>query len=288
MSDVQMDARPPLSVVIALRDGLRGIDDVLAGLLPQARRTGAEVLLVGPIRAPVPDPARAVHVDSADIFRLRLAGIEAARGEVVAIGEDHAVPQPDWCAATIRAHAEHPDAPAIVGCLVNITDTTLSGRGNFLSFAAPFAPPMPELPQRPPPGSAISFKRSVLEEARGRVGYFETVLMPRLSDEGRLVADDRILVDHRQDQGIAWSIANAFHSARASYGYASRDLAASERARRARWSAVRWTPRLLREARAAGSSRRELAMVAVVSTAAGVGGAVGSVFGPGRSPQLVA
>jgi hypothetical protein len=287
-----MAACVPLSVVIPVRDGVEEIEQVLRALLPQARATGTEVLVVGRAEGPAPDGVRIVRVEDDDIYRLRLEGIEAARGALIAIGEDHAVPRPDWCAAVIRAHAERPAAPAVIGCLSNATDRTLSGRGNFLAFAAPFGPPLAKPLRRPPPSSAISFKREALHEGRGRVGWFESVLMPRLFEEGRLAVDARIVVDHYQDHGIVWSIVNGFHSARGSYGYASRGLPRADRAAQARWSLRHWPPRLIAEARAAVAGEpghaADLAMVAVVAVAAAVGGAVGSLAGPGSSPRRVA
>lgn len=290
---LRMSARPPLTVVIAVRTGLDEIEPVLNAMLPQARRTGAEMLIVGPVEGPAPESARLVRVDDGDIFRMRLAGLKEARGEIVAIGEDHAILRPDWCEAVLRAHAERPDALAIVGCLVNATDRTLGGRANFLGFAAPFQPPMPELPPlRPPPLSTLSLKRETLAELDGVLGRFETMLVPRLFADGRMVADDRIVVDHHQDHGVIWAIVNAFHGARSAYGYLRTQLGMRERLSQARWSLANWPRRILGEAREATrgepGGRAELAIVALVATAVGVGGAVGSLAGPGRSPRRVA
>jgi hypothetical protein len=280
---------PPLSVILPAREGLHEIERVLDALLPQARRTGAEVLVVGPMSGPAPECVRLVRVDDGNIFRMRMLGIQAARGEVVAIGEDHAVPRPDWCDAVIRAHAERPEAPAIAGCLANGTDRTLSGRANFLAFSAAYEPPMPELPSvRPPPASTLSVKRSVLASLGEQLGEFETALVPRLFAEGKIVADDRIVTDHYQDHGVAWAIVNSFHAARAGYGYQRAGLCREERLSQARWSLVNWPPRVMDEVRGVAAGRKELAVIALVAAAAGVGGAVGSLTGPGRSPVRVA
>jgi hypothetical protein len=281
--------RTPLSAVIAIREGLGAIEPVLDALLPQARATGTEVLVVGRGGGAVPAGVRHVRVDDDNIFRLRLVGIQAARGELVAIGEDHAVPRPDWCASVIRAHAERPEAPSIAGCLVNATTSTVGGRGNFLAFAAPYEPPMPELPRlRPPPVSALSFKRDALGELDETLGRFEAVLVPRLFAEGRMVADDRIVADHHQDHGVVWPIVNGFHGARAAYGYLRAQQGARERLHQARWSLTNWPRRLLGEARGQSARRADLALVALVGLGVGVGGAVGSLAGPGRSPDRVA
>lgn len=283
-----MTDRPALSVIVPVRDGVQEIEPVLRGLLPQAAATGTEVLLVGRIGRPAPDGVRPVEIDDDDIFRLRLAGLESATAKVVAIGEDHAVPRPDWCAAVIRAHRERPEVPCMIGCLVNATDKTRSGRCNFLSFAAPFQPPMSEVPHRPSPISAVSIKSGVLTESFGRPGHFETILIPRLFRDRQVAADDRIVIDHYQDHGMTWAIANAFHSARASYGYANQGHPSSQRARVARWSLANWPRLLVHEARTSSPGRVDLAFVQMMALAAGVGGAVGSLRGPGRSPLKVA
>jgi hypothetical protein len=286
--------RPPLTVLVTVREGLHEIGRVLDALLGQLHAVAGEAVIVGPVGSRAPDPAvRLVHLADDNLFRLRLAGIEAARGHVVAIGEDHAVPRPDWCDAVIRAHAERPDIQAIAGCLVNATDRTLSGRANFLAFAAPYAPPMAELPpRRPPPLSALSLKRQVLEESYGRLGHFETVLVPRLFADGLMAADDRIVVDHHQDFGVLRASVNGFHGARAAYGYLHADLSVEERVRHARWSLMNWPRRTLAEAGEAVRQGRggsaELAVVAVVAAAHAAGAALGSLAGPGRSPARVA
>lgn len=286
---------PPLSVVIPVREGLAEIAAVLDALVPAAEATGTEVLIVGDLgaeRPPTPS-LRLIDVPTDDIYALRRRALEEAKGEVVAIGEDHAVPRPEWCEAVIRAHAEHPEAAAVVGCLVNATDATLAGRANFLAFAASWQPPMPVLPgDRPPPCSALSFKRDALAEIGSRpTGWFEAGLIPSLFEAGRMVADQRILVDHFQDHGSLWSIRNAYDSARASYGYGRPGLSRKDRRKVARWAIANVPGRLRREAREAKGAALpaiESALVSLIAVAAGVGGALGVLLGGGRSPERVA
>lgn len=289
--------RPPLSIVIPARGGLEEAGPVLQALSAALIATGAEVVVVGDsdgTTAPPGDRVRLIHAPVADMLALRRRGIEEARGEVVAIGEDHAVPRADWCRAVIRAHAEHPEAAAIVGCLVNATDRTLAGRANFLAFAAPWQPPMATLPSgRPPPSSVLSLKRTALEGIGSKPpGWFEADLIPSLFSEGMMVADDRIVADHFQDHGSLWSIRNAFDSARSSYGYERSKLAPAGRRKLARWT-IGGIPRGLRaEAREASADlrmpRTEAALIALIAIAAGLGGAVGSMLGPGASVDRVA
>jgi hypothetical protein len=283
--------------VIPARDGLEEVAAVLEVLLPLAAAVGAELLVVGDTSgAPPPggDRMRLIEAPVADMLVLRQRGLEAASGEVVAIGEDHAMPRPDWCRAVIRAHAEHPAAPAVVGCLVNATDATLAGRGNFLAFAAPWQPPMPVLPSgRPPPSSTLSFKRAVLEGVGSNPpGWFEAGLIPSLFADGKMVADERIVVDHHQDHGSLWSVRNAYDSARSSYGYERSKLDPAARRRLARWVLRNIPGRLRAEARegarGAPMSLPERALIAAIAAAAAAGAAVGTLRGPGRSADRVA
>jgi hypothetical protein len=290
-------SRPPLSVVIPVREGLAEIAPVLEALLPGAEAVGAEVLVVGELEADATPPAdlvRLLRMPVADMLALRRRALGEAEGEVVAVGEDHAVPRADWCETVIRAHAEHPEALAVVGCLVNATDGTLAGRANFRAFASPWQPPMPELPpRRPPPSSTLSFKRAALEGIESEApGWFEAGLIPSLFEEGKMVADERIAVDHFQDHGSLWSIRNSYDSARSSYGYEHSRLDAAGRRRLARWT-IAGIPRGLRAEVAEAlngwpMSLPESALIALIAIAAGLGGAAGTLRGPGRSADRVA
>lgn len=270
---------------------------MLQALLPEAEACGAEIVVVGGVgpdeRAPS-DCVRLTAVPSADMCDLHKRGIEEARGEVVAIGEDHAVPRAGWCEDVLRAHAENGEAAAVVGCLVNATDATVAGRANFLAFAAAWQPPMAELPaHRPPPASTLSFKREALEGVASHPsGWFEAELIPGLFADGSMVADERIVVDHHQDHGSLWSIRNAFHSARSSYGFRRGQLVPARRRELARWTIANVPRRLRAEARdgigAMRAGRLEWALIWLIAAAAGLGAATGALAGPGRSSELVA
>jgi hypothetical protein len=187
---------------------------------------------------------------------------------------------------------EHPDAAAVVGCLVNASDETLSGRANFVAFAASYAPPMPSLPSVPPPVSTLSFKRDALVDLTDAPGALESELIPRLFAERRMVADDRVVVAHHQDFGVVWSIWNAFASARSGYGSARSRLDPADRRRVARWIVTHMRRRLWRDScDARGKTRRlrrDAPVIAVIQGAAVAGAAFGILVGPGRGPHRVA
>jgi hypothetical protein len=217
----------PLSVVIATRGSWSEHRPLFELLGEQVRAVGGELVVASGSAETVapPSPVRWIAVGDDDMYRLRLIGLRAARGAVVAPAEDHVVPRPDWCHAILRAHEENPDALAVAGCLVNGTDQTTVGRANFLWYGAIYTPPMPTLPsKRPPPAAILSFKRAALDRLDERLGTFETELLPALFDDGLIVADDRIVVDHYQDHGFLWSARQAFLVTRAAYGRAREGL----------------------------------------------------------------
>ena len=271
-----MTGRPPLSVVVPTRDG--DLAQVIDALSSEVDAVGGELVVVdgrdeGDMRMP----------------SLRTIGVRRARGDVIAIGEDHAVPAPGWAKAVLDAHDRHASADAVVGCLVNATDHTVSGRANFLAFAAAWAPPMPVLPSlRPPPASTLSIKRRAVAELGDGPGDFDAVLLPRLFTEGRMVADDTVSVLHHQDHGLRWSVANAYASARSGYGYGMHPTATSD-ALRAGWSVARQlSSEVWRARRGLGASVVDFAATHLVVAGATVGAALGARFGPGRAPEWVA
>jgi hypothetical protein len=236
-------------------------------------------------------PVTWIATDVENLLRMRRRAIKAAQGDIIAVAEDHTRARPGWARAVLRAHGEHPDAPVVMGCLHNATADSVAGRANFLGFAAPFTAPLWASPGRPPPISIISFKREALQGLGPSPGSIEADLLPRLFAAGVLVADERIVVDHFQDHGTWWSIANAFVNTRASYGYSAEGLDRWSRHGVVQWVATRMLARQWAEAWAARASARsplDLGLVALIDLAATVGALVGLVAGPGRAAERVA
>jgi hypothetical protein len=295
-----MDAEPvgalPLSVVIGTNKAPPSVEDVVRQFVDQVRDVGGEIIVAASYPNGLPDvhEVRWINVpDERDLFRLRAEAMRVARGSVIAIGEDHSVPRPGWCEAVLRSHREHPDADAIAGCLVNATPKRVTASASFLTYASPFTPPMPELPaDRPPPVSVISVKRRALAGLGDVPDTLEARLLPELFAEGRIAADDRIVADHYQDFDFVEAVKNQFWVNRAAYGYS---LLGAERARRAtvaRWVITHVPQQFWREASPGvpPGPRRwlELALIAVFSATAGLGGVVGALFGPGDASELMA
>ena len=263
---------------------------MFAALVPQLEAVGGEAVVVSPREGRTHGVVRWFIEPTADLLRLRAVAIARSRGDIVAIGEDHAVPTADWCAAVLRAHADRPDAFAVAGCLRNATDNRMSARVNFAVFAHPYVRPLATLPpDRPPPSSVLSFKRDALAAAAGVSGSLETDVIPRLFADRLIAVDDRIVVSHYQDFGWIDTVRNSFCNARSSYGYARSNLNHDERRRVARWVLAN-LPRQLRASSALGSRRvaaPDLFAHASIAGVTALGAAYGSLRGAGAAPRRI-
>jgi hypothetical protein len=285
----------PLTVIVGTRDGASTLEPVLEALTPQLRASGADAVVVCGSDEGAPEGLDGavtwIATEGRNLLELRQMAVERARGVVLAFGEDHTVPGPGWVDAILRAHREHPYAAMVVGCLVNATDATVTGRANFLAFAAPFAPPMKTLPSRPPPYSTVSIKHRELEFPFVNPGDIESTLVPRLIEEGGAVCDDRIVALHHQDHGVRWSVVNAFVNARANYGYANECASRARRREVLRWICSTLLTRQIGEVWAGRRMMRsplDFGLGVVLSAATTLGAAVGTVTGPGRAAERVA
>src|SRR5688500_14041461 len=115
----------PFSVVVGTIQGWPDITPALRSLELAAERVGGEVIVVdgsGKV-SPRPDVLAAVtrwvSAPGASVFQCRYQGYRLARGDVVAITEDHCLARADWADRMIASHREHPGAAAIGGRVGN-------------------------------------------------------------------------------------------------------------------------------------------------------------------------
>jgi len=158
---------------------------------------------------------RHLVLPNANVFRLRSAGLAAARGAVVALTEDHCTVAPDWVVAVLRAHAEHPTAGVIGGAVLNGARERLVDWANFFVSNEASLPPMRVRAGPDITGQAnVSYKRDLLarypDDALDE-GRFRRALV---RDGVPLVADDRIVVSHIQSLSVRESLTIHFHDGR--------------------------------------------------------------------------
>src|SRR5262245_28951325 len=120
------EARIPLSILIAMREPWPLGSTCLDRLYPQARDVGAEIVVgLGDPRARPDNAAQRypgivwLEAPGTSVFALRRLALARARGDLIALTEDHAHVTPGWCAAVLAAHAAHPEADAIGGVVEN-------------------------------------------------------------------------------------------------------------------------------------------------------------------------
>jgi GT2 family glycosyltransferase len=176
----------------------RSLDLVAQGLdslRPQCARLGAELILARAAREPtaalagiatgcriVPAPA------DADVPRLRGAGLAQARGEWVALTEDHCIADPGWLDALVMAG--DPEIQVLGGTMGNAKRDRATDCGAFFSEYGFFGANRSHTAAGAPPlvtGANVAYHRSVVAEvaAWARDGEWENVIHDRLHASGR-------------------------------------------------------------------------------------------------------
>lgn len=202
------DVRPPLSVVLASPDEFPTLRTILSFLGMQTVKHQIELILVAPEKSSFDvDESlvqgywglRIVRIPQIrSIAQANAAGVRAARGNVIALAEDHCFPAATWAEALLAAHqAPH----AAVGPVVrNANPATWISWADFL---AGYGPWMAEGSLRPVgflPGHNTSYKREVLEDLGDDLETMleaETVLHQRLAAQGcSLHIEPRAVVSH--------------------------------------------------------------------------------------------
>jgi hypothetical protein len=94
---------------------------------------------------------------------LRARGVKAARGEIVALTEDHAVADPDWCSSIVEAHRK--PVAAVGGAIENAAPGLLNWAVYFREFGQ-YQNPLREKEAFDPSDVNVSYKRSALAGIR--------------------------------------------------------------------------------------------------------------------------
>lgn len=294
----------PLSIVIATTKAWPELEPCLEALHKQAQAVGAEVLvgdghgegLPSDVTRRYPE-VKWLKCPGRSVFFLRELAMTQARGEVVAVTEDHCTVTAEWCARVLQAHREHPEAAAIGGVVENGETTRLIDWANFLIVFGPFTAPIDTGRQRRISLQAnVSYKRRVVPRNTSELGMMEFLFNRRLHEQGEtLIADDRLVVFHNQTWGLWGTFRAHFHNGRSIAGFRLRNISWIERGVRLGgcwllpayllWITV--SP-VIRKGRLLKPALASLPLIALVVTCHAAGEWVGYLFGPGNSPQHLA
>lgn len=228
------DPRPRLSVLITVVDGAPAVAGCLDALRAQRQPPSLEILVpwddtipeVGALAERYPEarfPAlgrlatRRSVANAAGQHELidqrRTAGLEAARGELVAMLEDRGYPAPSWAQTADRLHRELPHA-VIGGLVANGVDSRLNWAVYFIDFAE-YQPPAPDTTSAYITDVNVVYKRQALEATRDLwlEGYQETTTHWALAESGQTLWRTGALevVEHRGNLTLAGLAAERYH-----------------------------------------------------------------------------
>lgn len=291
---------PQLSVIIASISGAGHLELCLDALRSQRGDIRAEVIVADRVGRPVvelverkyPEVRLIRFDDPQSVPALRGAGILASHGDIVAITEDHCIPDTEWYQSLVAAHRNH-QGPAIGGAVDNgATDRVIDWAVYFCEYSN-FMSPVPAGVVHDLPGPNVSYKRSELMkmEEMLRDGYWETFLHWRLESEGHeLWSDPTINVIHQKSFEFPSFFAERFHYGRAFAGTRNETVSPGRRLFYLIFSPLLPPILMLRIARRVlgrGRRRREFVMslpyIAAFMLAWAAGEWVGYAFGPGES-----
>jgi len=290
---------PSLSIVIAAVNGWDTLDSI--DRLPE--RNQIEVIVVDPIGGDLRErlvarmpPVRVVEVlETRPIPRLRYLGVMRARGDLIAILEDHAAVDSEWAKALIDGHRD-PLVGAIGGAVENGERGLVNWSVFFTEYAA-YMSPVPEGLTDDLPGNNIAYKREHLLRHADVLdaGKWESWVNDRLRSEGVPIAStNRAVVRHIKPFRLGYFLTQRFHFARSYAGMRRGEQSWAKRLVYAAGSSILPALLLARVARTTLRKRRNLGMfvvslplIALFLTVGAFGEMVGYLAGTGSSLDKV-
>jgi glycosyltransferase involved in cell wall biosynthesis len=212
-----------ISIVIAAHHGASTLEACLRAVAAEiARADNARVEIIiaaaGDMQHVAAHGVRTEIVrlpQSAGVPALRATGLRVAKGDILALLEDHLTPTSGWLAALIEAHRRFPEAMVIGGAVDPInTHRIVDWAGYFCEYGAHMSP-ISKGETKLLTGANVSYKRAAIERLHEFITDWETTWHEILAREGYpLRAEPRMIVGHRH-----CFAARAFLRERLKYGY---------------------------------------------------------------------
>ena len=211
-----------MSVIIAAWNGPAALRPCLGSLTTQLDVTRDEIIIVSNFESDIQDLlstfAFVKHVTltaDTDVPRLRSCGIELARGEIVALLEDHCIVDDRWSAEIKKAH----ELPySIVGGSVenHSVKSKLTWAVYFYDYGKYMLPGVGRV-FTSLSGNNISYKRKVLDEIRDQYkdGFHETFINQALQRRGYdLYFIPSAVVYHHKSYALKNAVIDSYHHGR--------------------------------------------------------------------------
>lgn len=204
-----IENRPPLmSVIITTVGGYESVRTVIEHLKMQTVADRLEVIIVSPsMRLTAAEEAKLKHFSNSIIMEADLdnglsdAWVDAvneSRAPIIAFGENHAFPEPQWAEALIEAHK----GPwAAVGSVIrNANPGSINSRAQLYMTYGRWTGPIESGEAEDLPGHNSSYKRSILLEYGNELKYMlvrANIMHMDLRARGcRLYMEERAAVVH--------------------------------------------------------------------------------------------
>jgi hypothetical protein len=205
---------PSLTVVVVILAGREYLVRCLRALRQQQPLMPDEILVpcdstlsnLAELQAEFP-AVRFLQVPGTHTYaELRSLGFREARGDLIALTEDHCSPEPAWCATIVELHRG--DVAAVGGSVDKSGPDTMLNWGIYLSDFGRYMNPVKEGPAGYLTDCNVSYKRSAIEPIRHLWGeqFHETTVNWTLLEQGRtLWLSPRVVV--RQQRSLTWGYA---------------------------------------------------------------------------------
>ncbi len=217
---------PDISIIIALVNGFPFIKRCLESLERQVLMDEMEVIVASrcgkDIGSRLKDLFPWIYLIDAphdtSIPELRALAIKEAKGDIIAILEDHCIVADHWTENLIYAHKS--DHPVIGGIIRNAACERLVDWAAFFCEYSWFMEPIPEGEVDALPGNNVAYKRWVIKRFKDDIeeGVWDMILHEHIKTAGiPLYLKPSLVVYHKMSASLSWYLKQKFHFAR-SYG----------------------------------------------------------------------
>ncbi|MFQ5698652.1 MAG: glycosyltransferase [Myxococcota bacterium] len=296
-------SRPELSVVVPSVNGLGDLLGCLAALQAQREDVDLEVWVVDRLGEHVRHTAlrefpwiRLLRAASdTPIPRLRAMAFREARGEAIAVIEDHVIVPRGWARMLLDALAQ--GDRVVGGAVENAATGTLLDWAAFLCEYSHCMPPLSSGPAEWLTGNNVVYSRDLLDRYREvtEEGGWENRLHDRLRADGVVLrCRPEIVVGHKKHYTFGEYLSQRYLYARS---YAGERVAGKPLWRRLAYGAAslalppillgRILSRVLAKGRHRGWLLRGLPLIAIFVSSWGAGEVVGYCLGPGNALSRV-
>ena len=299
------NAWPSVSVVIAWVNPLELLTPGLDVLIASGSVKADEIVVVTrrdlgdqqQLRHEYPGVTLLAAPAGTSIPVLRSIGIRHVSGNVIAVTEDHCVPNANWI-ATIKRWMRDSNCLVVGGPVENAATRRLRDWAAFLTeYAGAIRPAVGAPGEGPLPGNNVAYKRTVIDglaETLDR-GQWESFYHDELARQGiRLLFDPELLVFHQRPFDVGYFIGQRFMFSRSYAAMRNQFLTRPGRVKYGLGSLIlpplllaRGLATLIRKRRLVGRYLVCLPLITLYVSVGAVGEIIGYLFGGANSLEQI-